>query len=182
MRALTPLLAVALAFSPIAAANAAAGNGPNHGHGNSGNGNGHGHGGGGGGGGGGGPEAMIEGAGQRLHFSFGGRIRLRGDKATGNFGVVVHPLSPQGVTVVVACKYTQFSNVTISATSATFRGEGRCERLLSNGTFESLPAVNDFQIVNGDPNDSIDVNFVGETGIAVPGGALDYGNFTLRPA
>lgn len=178
MRALTPLLAVALAFSPVAATNAAAGDHPgaNHGHGN-------GPGGGGGGSGGqGGPEAMIEGAGQRLHFSFGGRIRLRNGRAMGNFGVVVHPLAPQGATLVVACRYTQFSNVSITAESATFRGEGRCERLLSNGNFESVPAVNDFQIVNGDPNDSIDVNFVGDTGIAVPGGALDHGNFTLRPA
>ncbi len=173
MRPITLLLASALSLSPLASARAATGGNHGGGHG------GHNHGGHGGGGN--QPEASVEGAGQRLHFSFGGSVKLKGTKARGQFVLVIHPLAPQGTTLVVACKYNKFSNVVISAASATFRAEGRCERLMANGTFEPFDAINEFQIVNGETVDSIDVNFVGPTGVAVPGGALEFGNFNLDP-
>lgn len=173
MRSTTVMLATALTLSPMGSAIASTGGGHNHGGGHHGHGHGH--------GGGAQPEARIEGAGQRLHFSFGGDIRLRGNKARGKFVLMVHPLAPQGTTVAVACKFTTFSNAVVTAASATFRGEGKCERLLTSGALESFDAVNDFQIVNGDTVDSIDVNFVGPTGVAVPGGTLDFGGFTLTP-
>jgi len=169
MRPITFSLAAALMLSPVASARASAGDHHNHSNG------------GGGGGGANQQEATVEGAGQRLHFSFGGSVKLKGNKARGQFVLVVHPLAPQGSTLAVACKYNKFTEVTITAASATFRAEGRCERLLTNGTFEPFDAINVFQIVNGDTTDSIDVNFVGPTGVAVPGGALDFGNFNLAP-
>lgn len=180
MRTIILTLATALTLSPMASARAATTAGDGHNHGGHGHGN---HGGGGGGGGGGnGPEARLTGAGQRLHFSFGGDIRLRNNKARGKFVLVVHPLAPQGTTVVVACKFSKFSNASITGATATFRGQGKCERLSTDGSLESFEAVNDFQIVNGETTDSIDVNFVGPTGVAVPGGTLDFGGFTLTPA
>jgi hypothetical protein len=179
MRPITLSLAAALLVSPVASARASAGGNHHGGHGGGHHGHGHGHGGGGGGN---QPEATVQGAGQRLHFSFGGAVKLKGDKARGQFVLVVHPLAPQGNTLAVACKYNKFSQVVISATQATFRGEGRCERLLANGTFEPFDAVNVFQIVNGTEGpDSIDVNFVGPTGVAVPGGTLDFGDFNFDP-
>jgi hypothetical protein len=175
MRTITIALAAASLFSPLASARASAGDQGGH-HGGQGN-----HPGGGGGGGG-APEARIDGSGQRLHFTFGGSVRLRGNKAKGRFVLLVHPLAPQGNTLAVACRYTKFSEVTITAESASFRGAGKCERLLTDGTLEVVDAVNVFQIVNGTTTDSIDVNFVGATGVAVPGGALEFGDFSFTPA
>jgi hypothetical protein len=166
MRPITLSLAAALMLSPVASAAAHPGANDHHhpgpGHSNQ-------------------PEATIEGAGQRLHFSFGGSVKLKGNKARGQFVLVAHPLAPQGNTLTIACKYKKFSEVVITAGSATFRAEGKCERLLSNGTFEPFDAINVFQLVNGDTTDSIDVNFVGGSGIAVPGGALEFGNFNFDP-
>ncbi len=173
MRTLTVLIAIALTLSPLGATAAHAG-GPGHGDDDE-------NGSGGGGGGGQNGEARIEGAGQRLHFSFGGRIRVKQNKAKGKFSIVAHPLAPQGTTVVVACRYNKFSEVVISAASATFRAEGKCQRLLTSGVLENFDVVNNIQIVNGTPNDSIDANFVGATGISIPGGAMDFGGFTLTP-
>ncbi len=161
MRTITLLLAAALTLSPLAAAAARTGDYP------------------GGGGAGGQPVARVEGSGQRLHFSFGGSVRLVGNQASGKFVLVIHPLAPQGNTLTVACKYNKFSEVTITPTAAMFRAEGKCERLLVTGALEPFDAINVFQIVHGDQIDSIDVNFVGPTGVAVPAGALDFGNFTL---
>lgn len=165
MRPITLLLATALMLSPLASTGAMASP----------------PGGGGGGGGNHPPESRVEGSGQRLHFSFGGSVRLKGNKAKGSFVLVIHPLAPQGTTLTVACKYKKFSQVTITAESATFRAEGRCERLLRDGNLEHFDAINVVQIVDGDQADSIDINFVGPTGVAVPGGTLDFGGFTLTP-
>lgn len=180
------LVSLTLATTPCLAF---AGDGDHHGgHGGHHGGHGGGHGGGGGGTGGGGgggggqPVATVAGAGQRLSFSFGGRIRLQGNKATGDFALVAHPLAPQGTTISVACRYKKFDQVTITGNSAVFRGMGKCTRLLNTGALESFDATNVFQIVDNPDGDAIDVNFVGPTGIAVPGGSLEFGDFTVTPA
>lgn len=171
------LLALVLASTPLPAQATGGGHhgGGHHGHG-------HGHGGGGGGGGGGGPTASVTGAGQRQAFSFGGSVRLAGNKATGEFVLVAHPLSPASTTVSVACRYRKFNQVSITGTTATFRGMGKCSRLLTSGEIENFEAVNVFQIVDNPAGDQIDVNFEGASGLAIPAGALDFGDFTVTPA
>ncbi|MBC8069264.1 MAG: hypothetical protein IAG13_13090 [Deltaproteobacteria bacterium] len=141
---------------------------------------GHNHGGGGGGGSK-GPVASIVGAGQRLHFTFGGNVKLRDGKAKGEFALVVHPIAPQGTTLSVACGYKLFTDVTITGNTATFTGHGLCARILTDGSLEHFVAKNIFQIVDNSAGDQIDVNFVGPTGIAVPAGELAFGNFTVTP-
>jgi hypothetical protein len=161
--------------------------GGNHGGGGGGNGGGGGGNGGGGNGGGGGggssqPTARVEGAGQRLSFSFGGNIQLRNGLAKGEFALVAHPSAPQGTTLSVACGYKLFTDVTITGHTATFTGRGLCARILTSGQLEHFAATNTFQIVdNPTGGDQIDVNFEGTGGIAVPGGALEFGNFTVTP-
>jgi hypothetical protein len=154
--------------------------GGNHG-GNHGGDHGGGSGGGGGGGGADAPEARIHGAGQRLHFSFGGNVRLRDGKAKGEFALVVHPPAPQGTTLSVACGYKLFTAVTITGNTATFTAHGLCARMFTDGRLEHFVATNTFQIVDNSTGDQIDVNFSGPTGIAVPAGALSFGDFTVTP-
>lgn len=174
MRTASIVLAIALACTPFTFAFA---HGGGHGKGKGGHHDDHG-----GGGGGGGPTATLSGAGQRLTFSFGGNIQLRDGKAKGEFALVAHPIAPQGTTLNVACHYRVFSDVTIVGHTATFTGKGKCQRILTSGELEHFNATNVFQIVDNPGGDAIDVNFVGGSGIAVPAGALEFGDFTVTPA
>jgi hypothetical protein len=128
--------------------------------------------------------AFVTGAGSRLHFSFGGTVtRVGQDHGTGSFRIIVHPDSPDGSVVAVICTYKTFDNVQINGNTATFHSVGSGQVLLSDGTISTFVADNAFAIVdNGAPGagaDAIDVNFLGATGIAVPGGTLAMGNFVV---
>lgn len=173
MRTITLSLATALIFSPVASARASAGDHHNHGGGGH-----HGHGGSGGGGG--QVERSITGAGQVGSFSFGGTVKLKGNNKTrGEFLLIFHPTAPASSTLSVACKYQKFSQVTISPTTASFRAQGRCRRLLTSGEIETVDATNIFQFTNGAGSpDVIDVNFVG-SGLAIASSPLDFGDFTF---
>jgi len=168
------VLATLLASAPLSIALAHGGGHGGHHKG------GHHHGGGGGGNN--GPTATVSGAGQRQAFSFGGKVKLKDGKAKGEFALVAHPLAPQGTTVSVACGYKLFTGVTITGNTATFTARGKCARILTSGEIETFAAINTFQIVDNAAGDQIDVNFEGPSGIAVPAGALDFGDFAVAPA
>src|SRR5262249_53982863 len=127
---------------------------------------------------------FVTGAGSRLHFSFGGTVtRVGQDHGTGSFHIIVHPDSPEGSVVSVICTYRTFDNVQINGTTATFHSVGSGEVLYSDGTTSPFGADNTFGIIDngatGAGADTIDVNFLGSTGISVPGGTLASGNFVV---
>jgi len=127
--------------------------------------------------------ATVTGAGQRMAFSFGGRLRAREDGTVkGKFYLSAHPSDPTGNTVNVSCIYRNFTQMTVEDGTATIRASGRCRRLLADGAIQTVDADNLIQIVDNGSADQIDVNFVGGSGIAVPGGALSFGNFEVTGA
>lgn len=132
--------------------------------------------------GGGSEKTIVQGAGQRLHFSFGGRLVLNKTKSTmnGRFSIVVHPLSPTGATLNVACRYKHFTNLTITGNTVEVDARGKCTVLNTDGTLDTREADNHITIVdNPGGSDSIDVEFNGSTGIAIPGGTMSFGDFTI---
>ena len=128
-----------------------------------------------------GAATVIAGAGQRLHFSFGGRLLLQdGNKLKGNFSIVSHPIAPNSTRLVVSCRYQEFKNVSLAGPRLEFEGKGNCGVLSLDGKLEKIAVKNKFVIVDvPDSADQIDVEIVGDTGIMVPGGNLDFGNFTF---
>lgn len=126
--------------------------------------------------------AKIAGAGQRLHFSFGGELTLRKNgKMHGTYILVANPQAPNGTTLSVACRFFQFDNATLNGSSLSFRAKGKCATLSTAGEVQRIDVVNEFDIIdNGDEGDQINVDFVGPTGIAIPAGALSFGNITIE--
>jgi len=128
-----------------------------------------------------GPVTTIAGAGQRLHFSFGGELALQSGKLKGHFAIVSHPLAPGSTTrLTVACKFHEFKKAALAGPRLEFDGKGHCGVLNQDGTTDKIQVKNHFVIVD-DPEgtDQIDVEFLGPTGIMIPGGNLDFGNFTF---
>jgi hypothetical protein len=126
----------------------------------------------------------ITGGGTRLHdgwakWEVSGVVILNRAEWTGHF-TIVHHISP-GFRPTV-CSYDTFGNVSIAGNTAVFDAEGVCSGESEFGEFE-FAASNRFTIVdNGEPGvgaDTVDVNFLGPSGIAVPGGVIDSGNFRV---
>jgi hypothetical protein len=137
----------------------------------------------GGGGGGGGDKTIVQGAGQRLHFSFGGRLVLNKskNKMNGKFSIIVHPSAPTGDTLNVTCRYKQFDGLTITGNTVEVDARGKCTVLHTDGTLELRDANNHITIVdNPAGTDSIDVEVNGTGGgIEIPGGAMSFGDFSI---
>jgi hypothetical protein len=102
----------------------------------------------------------------------------------GHFMIVVHRDTPENGFAAAVCEYTKFTNVSIANGLARFRSVGACLGLTTNGGLVGFQSDNLFAITdNGDPGagvDSVDVNFVGAGGVAVPGSLLVNGNFIVR--
>jgi hypothetical protein len=100
-------------------------------------------------------------------------------EGTGHF-TIVHHVNP--VFTPTVCTYDTFEGVSIVGNIASFDAEGVCRGESEFGEFE-FAAANHFTIVdNGEPGtgaDTVDVNFLGPSGIAVPGGVIDSGNFQV---
>src|SRR5688572_31912158 len=129
-----------------------------------------------------GGKTTIKGAGQRLHYSFGGLLVLNKakNKANGEFSIIVHPSAPMGDTLSVTCRYKQFDDLTIAANTMEVDARGKCTVLHTDGTLEIQNADNHSTVVdNPTGTDSIDVEVNGSGGIAIPGGALSFGGFTI---
>jgi hypothetical protein len=125
--------------------------------------------------------AKISGAGQRLHFSFGGELELRrNQRIGGHFLIVGSPQAPVGSLLTVTCRYRQFSDATLGDNQISFVGKGQCTRLSTTGELTLFDTVNEFRIVDNGQNDVIEVKMVGSTGISVPVGTLTFGDFNLE--
>jgi len=125
-----------------------------------------------------GVQAMVKGAGQRLDFTFAGKLITREAGTTGFFFLSFHPDAPGGETLAVTCKYNRFEDVSISLGQSRFRMSGRCHRVLTSGQSEWSDATHEVVINNGE-TDSIDIDLVGSGGISVPAGPLSFGNFAM---
>ena len=80
-----------------------------------------------------------------------------------------------------SCRYQKFEKVQRTGDKVAFDGLGACTTVTSNGAVTSWKAHNQFSLVlgHGKVKDSIDVNMLGASGITIPGGALDSGDFEI---
>jgi hypothetical protein len=113
---------------------------------------------------------------------------LRGTSAggwVGQFTLILHRDILDGTTVAAVCHYKNFDQVSIRLNVASFHSIGECELLTSAGTRVRFTSDNRFGIVdNGQPGagqDTVDVNIISGSGIALPGSFLVDGNFIVRP-
>jgi hypothetical protein len=131
-------------------------------------------------------QAFVTGSGNTPGFSIVGRLRLlKNGNARGSFLIIVHRDEPEFTTAAAVCSYRVFDNVVITNNVATFHSVGHCVALTTNGQQQSFTSDNVFGITdNGQPGpgaDTIDVNFLGASGVAIPGSALLHGNFIVSP-
>jgi hypothetical protein len=121
---------------------------------------------------------QVSGWGTRNEFTFGGQVVIQptGDVA-GHFTIVID--LPDGTHS--ACRYLRFYRGSVYRNVATFYGDGRCY----SPTYGWYTSTNQFTVHdNGSPGagvDVIDVNFLGASGVAIPGGVLSSGDLTLTP-
>jgi hypothetical protein len=129
----------------------------------------------------GGDVTTITGAGQRLHFSFGGELRLEDGKLKGHFAIISHPLAPASTSrLTVACKFREFKKASLAGPRLEFEGKGECGVLETSGRTDKIEVKNKFIIIDDpDGTDQIDVEFIGASGIMIPGGDLEFGRFTF---
>lgn len=103
----------------------------------------------------------------------------------GFFTIILHRNVPEGNTAAVVCKYKEFNDLVISGNTATFHSVGSCKILTVSGTLQPFTSDNTFIIVDdGEPGagiDALDVNFLGASGLSIPGGFLMEGNFIVSP-
>lgn len=128
-----------------------------------------------------GVTSVVKGAGQRLSFTFAGKMWEQAGGPKGAFFLSFHPTAPAGDIVHVTCRYQQFSDVNITPAQSRFRMSGKCRQLFADGSNQVVDAVNDV-IINNMETDSLSIAFVGDSGIAVPAGALSFGNFAMNAA
>ena len=131
-------------------------------------------------------QGFVTGSANTDGFSIVGLMRDQGNgRGKGDFTIIVHRDVVEGVTAAVVCNYKHFDDVVISGNTATFHSVGSCEVLTNSGTLQPFDSDNTFTIVdNGQPGagtDSVDVNFLGAMGIAIPGSVLVDGNFIVSP-
>jgi hypothetical protein len=131
-------------------------------------------------------QAFVAGSGNTPGFSIAGRLRvLKTGQPRGQFLIIVHRDSPEFTTAAVVCSYNRFDNVVIAGNQATFHSVGSCVALTTDGRQQSFTSDNVFSIVDGGApgpgTDAIDVNFLGLSGVAIPGSVLLHGNFIVSP-
>ena len=127
-------------------------------------------------------KSVLNGAGQRLHFSFGGRITHNPTDHTlkGKFSIIVHPLAPPGSVVNMVCRYKSFSNPQLEGRTLDFDARGTCTTLSLDGRLSRTTVNNHITIIDSiSGTDAIDVDPIGGSGISVPGGELTHGSFTF---
>jgi hypothetical protein len=132
----------------------------------------------------GGTNGFVTGGGTKDQFSFAGRVYLtRSGAPKGHFIIIEHFNTPDGTSAAATCTYRSFDNVTISGNHASFHSVGKCKVYVTDGSTLQFNSDNVFSITdNGQPGngvDVIDVNFLGASGIAIPGGVLSSGNFIV---
>jgi hypothetical protein len=131
-----------------------------------------------------GTTGFVTGGGTKDQFSFAGRVYLTGNGTPkGHFIIIEHFNVPDGTSAALTCTYRTFDQVVIAGNQASFHSVGKCKVLLTDGSTSQFNSDNVFGITdNGQPGngvDTIDVNFLGGSGIAIPGGVLSSGNFII---
>lgn len=125
----------------------------------------------------------VRGGADRGDFTVSGNLtKTAAGGLTGRFMIVLQPEVPDSATLAVSCTYTRFSNFVVRNNVASFDAAGQCTVLDEDGLLPGFAASNRFTITDlGAGPDLIDVNMYGAAGIAVPGGAVSYGDFTVTP-
>jgi hypothetical protein len=131
-------------------------------------------------------QPFVTGSGNTPGFSVTGRLRvLKNGQPRGQFLIIVHRDSPEFTTAAVVCSYREFDDVVFDGNRVRFHSVGSCVALTTGGGQQSFTSDNVFSIIdNGAPGpgaDAIDVNFLGLSGVAIPGSVLLHGNFIVSP-
>jgi len=125
----------------------------------------------------GGEKAYVTGGGNKDDWTLSGTVKDSSAGPTGHIRIV-RDAEPRAT----ICDYETFTNLSIKPKVAKFDAEGTCRGESDFGPFE-FKASNAFTISDlsepGDDLDVIDVNFYGQTGIAIPGGVISDGNFDV---
>ncbi len=121
--------------------------------------------------------SLVRGAGQRLSFTFAGKVWVREGTPDGNFFLSFHPQSPGSAIVHVSCRYRDFTNVEITGARATFQMSGNCQQVFDDGRIVHVTATNNV-IINNAETDSVSIVTVGP-GLSVPAGVMSFGNFQM---
>ena len=121
----------------------------------------------------------IRGKGMRASSTLGGALERTADGSVrGEFVIMITTATD----TATACRYRKFSKVVRSGGTVTFDAIGSCFTVAPSGAMTEWKAKNAFAIVQGGGKipDTIDVNMYGPSGITIPGGTLDSGDFELR--
>jgi hypothetical protein len=97
----------------------------------------------------------------------------------GEFVVVGAPQSPSGSVLAFTCRYRQFSDAVFEGIEVRFTGRAQCVRLSTKGAVSEFTTTNEFRIVDNAQADVIEAKMVGSTGIMIPAGLLDFGDFVI---
>jgi hypothetical protein len=131
-------------------------------------------------------QSYVTGSANTDGFSLIGYVHdLGAGLSSGHFKIIVHRDEPENGMAAAICEYSRFTNVVVRGNRASFRSLGSCVGLTTAGGWFRFASDNVFGIVdNGEPGagaDTIDVNFLGAGGVAVPGSLLVNGNFIVHP-
>jgi hypothetical protein len=120
----------------------------------------------------------LRGKGMRASSTLGGTLARAADgSVSGDFVIIL--TSPTDT--ATSCRYQKFEKVVRTANTVSFDGYGACITVTPSGAVTNWKAHNAFAIVlgGGKIEDTIDVNMYGPTGITIPGGTLDSGDFEI---
>ncbi len=120
----------------------------------------------------------LRGKGMRGSSTLGGTL-VRAADGTVSGDVVIILTTPTDTST--SCRYQKFEKVQRTGNTVSFDGFGTCITVAPSGAVTSWKAHNAFAVVlgGGKVKDTIDVNMYGPTGITIPGGALDVGDFEI---
>jgi hypothetical protein len=123
------------------------------------------------------PSNTLSGWGQRGDARFMGSITYQ---ANGSLQGKLTLVFDNGINQPTVCRYLSFQPLNINGGSWEFNAQGTCW-----SQYGSAPAANRFSFAdNGSPGagiDTVDVNYYGSTGVAIPGGFFSDGDITFTP-
>jgi hypothetical protein len=125
-----------------------------------------------------GGDFTLRGKGVRGGSTLGGTlVRNAKGSVSGDFVIIITTADD----TATSCRYQKFAQVKRIGQAVSFDGFGVCTTVTPAGAITVWKAHNQFSVVQGAKGsvDTIDVNMVGATGITIPGGALDSGDFEL---
>lgn len=119
----------------------------------------------------------LWGKGTRGDATLGGTVTLAANgSASGAFVLYLTPADD----TATACRYGKFGALEFVGDTVTFNAQAACTSVTVDGIVSHWTGTNAFSFVLGVGGaiDSVDVNMSGPTGITVPGGLLDSGDFS----